>query len=84
MRRRGLRARTPGRARPGEPLADWCEAMTRVCTGRAHQRHHVKLRKQGGGDEKENTLDVCAACHSFIHANVAMAYERGWLKRSTA
>jgi len=37
-----------GRARPDEPLADWCQvAVAGVCTGRAQTRHH-KLRRVVG------------------------------------
>jgi hypothetical protein len=79
--------RKGGRARPDEPLADWCEvAVSGVCEGRATNRHHILLRKHGGGDEKANTLDVCGTgttgCHGHIHANVAWAQRMGYLIRS--
>jgi hypothetical protein len=74
-----------GRARPTEPLADWCEAVTPACTGRPTVRHHRRLRKQGGTDDPANTLDVCSpGCHEYIHANPAESYARGWLLRRTA
>ncbi len=71
------------RARPGEPLADWCEALIYgVCAGRAAHRHHRLRRSQGGGDEPANTLDVCGRCHDWIHAHPQAAYARGWLRHS--
>lgn len=62
------------------PLAAICEARTPVCTHRAHHRHHVILRSQGGHDGP--TIDVCSPCHRYIHANPAEAYEQGWLKHA--
>lgn len=86
LRRKTTLARsTSGRARPDEPLAVWCEAqIDGVCTGRAVHRHHVRRRGQGGGDDRSNTRDVCDACHAFVHANPAWAYEAGLLARSSA
>lgn len=84
-RRTPLRARPQRRARPGEPLATWCEAaVADVCQGRAVHRHHVLRRSAGGSDDKTNTLDACAACHSWIHAHPADSYERGFLLRRSA
>jgi hypothetical protein len=57
------------RARPEEALADWCEAEVQGCTGRATQRHHKLTRSRGGSDDVDNTVDVCGACHGWIHAN---------------
>lgn len=72
-----------GRARPNERLATWCElAIAHVCTGRAEHRHHRLRRGQGGGDEWENTIDACSACHSWIHNHIAIANENGWIVRS--
>lgn len=69
-----------GRARPEDPLAPWCEAQVpRVCTGRATCRHHRLRRAHGGGDEVENTADLCDACHEHVHRNPAWAYVYGWL-----
>lgn len=81
--------RAKGRARPDEPLATWCElAIPGVCLGRATNRHHKLLRKHGGGDERENTLDLCGSgttgCHGHVHANPAESYARGWLIRRAA
>ena len=74
-----------GRARPDEPLATWCEAQIGgVCTGRAEHRHHVLTRGRGGTDEASDTLDVCSADHSWIHAHPVEATERGFLRRAGA
>lgn len=31
------------------------------------QEHHIKQRKDGGGDEPENKEELCDACHEFEH-----------------
>lgn len=33
----------------------------------ATEIHHIVPREQGGGDEPENLLEVCRACHIAIH-----------------
>lgn len=71
-----------GRARPDEPLALRCEARGVDCAGPVVTRHHRKLRKHGGCDCRENTMDLCLADHLWIHANPAAAYELGWLLHS--
>lgn len=68
-----------GRARPAEPLADWCEARLAHCEGRASHRHHRRMRSQGGSDDATNTTDLCGACHRQIHANPRWSYQQGWL-----
>jgi hypothetical protein len=77
------RGRSSGRARPDEQLATWCEAATSACAGRAEHRHHKRGRVGVGCDDRDATLDVCVACHQFIHGNPAESYERGWLIRRT-
>lgn len=72
------------RARPKEPLADWCEAQFDGCGGRATCRHHVMRRGQGGSDDKENTRDLCGWCHLHIHANPEWSFEHGWLRHREA
>ena len=76
----------PGRARPDEPLATWCEARIEgVCTGRAEVRHHIVRRGPGSSDEAWNTLDICEhGCHRHIHAHIEWALERGYLRRRPA
>jgi hypothetical protein len=74
-----------GRARPWDPLATWCEAaIDGVCTGRAVLRHHKRGRGKPGDDDREHTLDLCDACHRWIHAHPEVSYERGWMERRTA
>lgn len=61
----------------------WCQVRCHpACAGRASQTHHRKLRKQGGTDDPENLLRVCAICHHDIHAQPARSYEHGWLVKS--
>lgn len=77
--------RSKGRARPTQALADWCEAhIAGVCTGRASCRHHKLRRSQGGTDDRDNTVDLCNACHEWIHAHPEEAYLLGWLLRRSA
>ena len=45
-------------------------------------KHHRKRRSQGGGDEAFNVIEIPAAFHEWIHANVERAYELGLLVRS--
>lgn len=42
--------------------------MTCVCCGNPEfDKHHVKSRGSGGGDEDENLLNLCRLCHIRIH-----------------
>jgi len=65
-----------------------CEAQTPRCRGVGMFRtagealHHRKLRKQGGPHTVDNLLHCCHPCHIYIHDQVAVAYERGWLLHS--
>jgi hypothetical protein len=56
-----------------------CQLQLDGCYGQATQKHHRKLRSQGGGDEAENLLSVCASCHREIHAQPAVSYDKGWI-----
>ncbi len=56
-----------------------CEAGTEVCTGRAGHMHHRRMRSQGGKHTTANLLDVCPACHRFIHDHPELSYQAGWL-----
>ncbi len=69
------------RARPDEPLASVCEVPG--CRSRATERHHKLRRSQGGTDEWDNTLDVCAWHHRVIHDNPGWAYENDYLRRKS-
>jgi hypothetical protein len=43
--------------------------------------HHRQLRRHG--DERDvNKMRVCAVCHKFIHDNVQLSYDNGWLVHS--
>lgn len=80
-----LRSRPSRRARPDELLAELCKAgIPCVCTGRAECRHHILRRSQGGGDDRDNTIDVCSACHRWVHDNPAAALVLGLLRRREA
>jgi len=35
--------------------------------GKIVQLHHIKSKKEGGFDEKENLLPLCPNCHNLIH-----------------
>lgn len=74
-----------GRARPGEPLADWCEARLDVCTGRAVLRHHLAGRVKSptlpDPDAASNTVDLCHPCHVWVHAHPARSYELGLMRK---
>jgi hypothetical protein len=56
------------------------EVRSKVCTGRGEQIHHVVRRSQIAGHHADLMLDSCHACHTYLHANPAEAYEHGWLK----
>jgi hypothetical protein len=58
-----------------------CEAETPVCTREAAHAHHIRLRSQGGTHEPSNLLDVCAACHRYIHDHPEESYRYGFLRR---
>jgi hypothetical protein len=60
----------------------WCEIDHPNCLMRATQMHHVLRRSQGGKDDADNLLHLCLMGHDYIHANPALSYESGWLKRS--
>lgn len=45
-------------------------------------RHHRKRRSQGGQDTPENIIEVTPEQHEWIHRNVGLSYELGWLVHS--
>jgi hypothetical protein len=60
-----------------------CEArIPSVCTGRATDAHHVKMRSRGGKHDPSNLLDVCRRCHDWIGSNPRSATQVGFLKHS--
>ena len=44
-------------------------------------RHHIKMRMHGGGDEDDNLEDRCLPCHQYIHATPAIAEFLEFTKR---
>lgn len=94
MKRTALR-RTPFRRRPRSPhasvLASYqvvrerseglCEGhVAGVCTRFASHVHHRRLRSQGGSNEPENLLHLCASCHSWCHRHPVLAEHLGLLE----
>lgn len=62
-----------------------CEAMIPgVCGWRGEHLHHRKLRSQGGEHTTENTLDICARCHDYVHRHTGWSYEQGLLVKGAA
>jgi hypothetical protein len=59
-----------------------CEAQTPLCTGIGQQTHHRLRRSQGGTANPAILLRICNHCDAYLSANVAEAYERGWLLHS--
>lgn len=58
-----------------------CEIRSEVCTGRVQHVHHVLRRGQGGAYDLDLVRGACMACHTYLHANVELSYEKGWLVR---
>jgi hypothetical protein len=58
-------------------MARACEAaIALVCSGGpTTDRHHVR------GRAHDETVDLCHACHMWLHANPEAAYEMGLLKK---
>ena len=54
-----------------------------TCTSQGTQAHHIRRRSQGGQDTAENLIWICAAHHSWVHANPATAEHYGLLRRSS-
>lgn len=67
----------PLRAEPERPMALSCEALIRgVCSGGpTTDRHHVR------GRAHPETVDLCHACHMWLHAHPEQAYALGLLKK---
>ena len=58
-----------------------------VCSSRFPiNRHHRKMRSQGGTDHLINVIFCCGSgttgCHGYIHLHPEYAYEKGWLVHS--
>lgn len=84
-KRTAMKASSKGgrRARPDDALAENCQAVTVACTGRAEVRHHKAGRGKPGTaaavELDKLTLDVCDACHRWIHAHSTVSYDMGWM-----
>ena len=59
----------------------WCEIRAKDCRGNVAHLHHRLMRSQGGKHTADNLAATCHSCHVFIHANPAISYQRGWLRR---
>ena len=86
--------RSPLRRKPEDPAArafrvavrarcrGRCEVGSPVCWGQTDpsfiHAHHIAGR--GSHDPVGNGLGACPPCHSYIHANPAIAYEQGWMR----
>lgn len=78
-RRNASTAYRTARRRRLELAAGRCEARAPGCTHGAVHTHHIRRRSQGGADELDNLLAVCASCHDWIHRNPEHARRNGWL-----
>jgi 5-methylcytosine-specific restriction endonuclease McrA len=59
-----------------------CEAAVNAnCATTGHFLHHILPRSAGGKHTVANLLQICTACHEYIHAHPEESYRRGWLKR---
>lgn len=57
-----------------------CEArISPQCTRRPEHWHHRQLRSGGGRHEVVNGIGICHECHGWIHANVALSRELGFI-----
>jgi hypothetical protein len=61
-----------------------CEARLPCCTGRGQHVHHLTPRSVRVDHSPENLLDLCFACHTWIHDHGTEARERGLLVGSVA
>ncbi len=57
-----------------------CEARWAGCSAKGEHAHHIRRKSQGGEDVVDNLLIVCQNCHGAIHANPALANQKGHLK----
>jgi hypothetical protein len=55
-----------------------CECCGHALRGRC-QRHHRKLKSQGGLNDVTNLVVICANCHNTIHLNPQWSTEHGWI-----
>jgi hypothetical protein len=56
---------------------DLCQCQVPGCSRPATQAHHVMFRSQGGGDEQENLVGLCAFHHlRCIHGGYLRVFGR--------
>ena len=61
-----------------------CKGMCERCgESPAVLLHHRHRRSQGGANTMQNLAALCDADHRWVHSNVALAFEQGWLRRSS-
>lgn len=48
-------------------LSNICEKCGQKADWRGIQTHHIKHRSQGGNNELENLILLCARCHNLAH-----------------
>lgn len=53
----------------------YCKRCQRA--GNNHDKHHVF----GVRNDRDTTIDLCRACHRWVHDNPEQAYKLGLLKR---
>lgn len=65
-----------------------CELATPACPvgphPAAHAHHVAPSDRDRGLHDPARGLAACAVGHSYVHANPAESYQRGWLIRATA
>jgi hypothetical protein len=60
-----------------------CEVQGPTCAHIGRHVHHTR-RPRHLYHAPEWLLHVCHSCHAYIHAHPALAYDQGWLLRSSA
>lgn len=59
-----------------------CAVELPGCLVWATDTHHRRRRSQGGGNEVENLVPACRACHQNLHDHPATAAELGFIERA--
>jgi 5-methylcytosine-specific restriction endonuclease McrA len=77
MKRRVLRLSQPEMVRQRERVRqrDGYRCTGCGCLGPL-QVHHKQRRSQGGGDELENLVSLCLACHKAAHPERLVRWKR--------
>lgn len=56
-----------------------CEIQGPRCTQQATVTHHRMRRSHHLDHSADNLIACCGNCHEYVHAEVAIAKERGWI-----